>query len=78
LRDEEFSPLKNGMDAKVDNPVTCLQDLSNLHKNWLKKAGVTLVNEDQHCEISPLVSYSGEGLEKYRGSTITLPYYLHN
>lgn len=42
LRNEEFSPLKNGLDAKVDNPTTCLNDMSKLHKQWLKDAGANV------------------------------------
>ncbi len=39
LREEEFSPLKNADSAKSETPTTCRQDLSNLHKKWLEKAG---------------------------------------
>lgn len=66
-RDEEFSPLKNGSGLK-DTAATCRRDLMNLHLRWLETAGAQLPteisknveNSTKICEISPLVSYSGE------------------
>jgi len=79
LRSEEFSPLKNSMDLPSDNPETCRNHLSNLHKKWLVNAGGIILNSDSKelLEISPLISYDGEGLEKYvKGKEFTLPYHL--
>uniref|UniRef100_A0A1W7R9C3 UDP-N-acetylglucosamine diphosphorylase n=1 Tax=Hadrurus spadix TaxID=141984 RepID=A0A1W7R9C3_9SCOR len=76
LREEEFSPLKNGEDAKADSPTTARQALLQLHKRYVMRAGgkfeerlELMSNENGSpkdniiCEISPLVSYDGEGLE---------------
>lgn len=70
LREDDFSPLKNGDDAAKETPTTCRNDLYNQHVKWLVKAGATFqpdldpVGENakvaNECEISPLVSYNGE------------------
>jgi len=77
-RSEEFSPLKNSSAAPTDNPHTCRLHLSNLCKKWIVQAGGTLKGEeDALCEISPLLTYEGEGLEALvKGKEITLPCYL--
>ncbi|VUC29659.1 unnamed protein product [Clonostachys rosea] len=68
-REDEFSPLKNGRGTKEDNPDTSKADILNQGKRWLQAAGATVVN-DGGVEISPLVSYGGEGLEKLKGTTV--------
>lgn len=84
LRSEEFSPLKNADTAKSETPTTCRQDIFALHTKWVEKAGATFVensssegNSDIECEISPLVSYNGEDIEKFvKGKTFTKPFSL--
>lgn len=66
LRPKEFSPLKNAPNTGVDDPQTSRRDLLNLHRGWLEAAGATLA-EGVEVEVSPLVSYGGEGLEKIKG-----------
>jgi UDP-N-acetylglucosamine/UDP-N-acetylgalactosamine diphosphorylase len=63
LREEEFSPLKNADGASNGTPTTCREDLLNQHKRFVQAAGGNFETEQAVCEISPLVSYDGEGLE---------------
>eukprot|EP01064_Diplonema_japonicum_P013398 TRINITY_DN20952_c0_g1_i1.p1 TRINITY_DN20952_c0_g1~~TRINITY_DN20952_c0_g1_i1.p1 ORF type:complete len:490 (+),score=99.43 TRINITY_DN20952_c0_g1_i1:45-1514(+) len=59
-RTTEFSAIKNGDDKPRDTPKTASKDILSLHKSWLLAAGVQV--GDRPVEISPLVSYAGEGL----------------
>ncbi|KAH7910926.1 nucleotide-diphospho-sugar transferase [Hygrophoropsis aurantiaca] len=69
-RNEEFSPLKNAPGTGVDDPQTSRRDLLAQHRRFLERAGAN-VKEGLEIEISPLVSYAGEGLEFVRGKTFT-------
>ncbi|KAI0981071.1 hypothetical protein GJ496_007991 [Pomphorhynchus laevis] len=70
-REKEFSPLKNALPNPDESPISCIRDLKNLHMEWLRKVGVVFDCDDKHIEISPLVSYEGENLEKLK--EITFP-----
>ncbi len=73
-REKEFAPLKNGLDAKKDNPKTCREAVMQQHAKWLEKIGCTFLSKQRtesadknsckdtsiEVEISPLVSYNGE------------------
>lgn len=65
-REDEFSALKNSDELDKDNPTTARNSLFALHRRYIENAGgnVEKSNDDDQivCEISPLVSYSGEGL----------------
>ena len=75
-RSEEFSPLKNGPGAEKCCPGTCRTDLSNLHKRWIIEAG-GIINGKGICEVSPLLSSTGENLEsRVSGQAFNLPLYL--
>lgn len=66
-RDEEFSPVKNAPGVGLsDSPETACKMLSIQARNWLSKAGVTVIPGDAMVEITPLCSYSGENLGSYR------------
>lgn len=69
-RKEEFSPLKNAPGTGADDPDTSRRDLLLQHKRFLEAAGAK-VREGVEIEISPLVSYAGEGLESVKGKTFT-------
>ncbi|KAK0731379.1 nucleotide-diphospho-sugar transferase [Lasiosphaeris hirsuta] len=74
-RKDEFSPLKNARGAGEDDPDTSKRDIMGQGKRWAIKAGATVVSEEPESgiEISPLMSYGGEGLEELSGKTITAP-----
>ena len=68
-RKEEFSPLKNAPGTGSDDPETSRKDLLSQQKRWLEAAGAKL-EEGAEVEVSPLVSYAGEGLEGVKGKVI--------
>lgn len=60
-REEEFAPVKNK--EGEDSPETARRLVFDLHRKWLLAAGVPAeLIGDRPIEISPLDSYSGEGL----------------
>jgi UDP-N-acetylglucosamine/UDP-N-acetylgalactosamine diphosphorylase len=71
-REDEFSPLKNARGTGEDDPDTSKRDIMSQGQRWTQEAGATIV-ADGGVEVSPLISYGGEGLEKLNGTTITAP-----
>ena len=63
-RGGEFTPMKNA--SGEDSPETAVAQILNSHRRWLTAAGA-VVPDNVVVEISPLVSYCGEGLEKLKG-----------
>lgn len=74
-RNEEFSALKNADSAGKDCASTSRTDIYNLHRKYIEKAGGNVDGDE--CEISPLLSYAGEGLDSIvKGQTFKAPIHL--
>jgi UDP-N-acetylglucosamine/UDP-N-acetylgalactosamine diphosphorylase len=61
VREEEFSPVKNA--EGNDSPKTARTMIGRLHREWLRKAHVE-VKPGKLYEVSPTLSYAGEGLSR--------------
>ncbi|KAG8533689.1 uncharacterized protein KY384_001430 [Bacidia gigantensis] len=75
-REDEFSPLKNAKGTGEDDPDTSKKDIMDQGQRWIQAAGGTIESEtgdEEGVEISPLISYGGEGLEFLNGRTIKAP-----
>ncbi|MCJ1224724.1 UDP-N-acetylglucosamine pyrophosphorylase [Toensbergia leucococca] len=76
-REDEFSPLKNAKGTGEDDPDSSRKYILAQGKRWMQKAGATVVSEsegdDAGVEVSPLISYGGEGLEFLNHRTIKAP-----
>ncbi|KAK4503887.1 hypothetical protein PRZ48_004802 [Zasmidium cellare] len=74
-REDEFSPLKNAPGTGEDDPETSKQDILQQGKRFVEAAGATVTSErtDAGVEVSPLISYAGEGLDFLKGREIKAP-----
>jgi len=74
-REDEFSPLKNARGTGEDDPDTSKADITGQGRRWLEAVGAVVEDEGDKAgvEVSPLISYGGEGLEYMKGKTIKAP-----
>lgn len=76
-REDEFSPLKNAKGTGEDDQDTSKQDILSQGRRWVQNVGGSVESEspaeETGVEISPLVSYGGEGLEFLQTRTIKAP-----
>ncbi|CAD6577382.1 MAG: UDP-N-acetylglucosamine pyrophosphorylase [Alectoria sarmentosa] len=76
-REDEFSPLKNAKGTGEDDPDTSKKDILDQGKRWIETVGGTVVSEsgadEAGVEVSPLISYGGEGLRFLKDRTIKAP-----
>ncbi|GMM43965.1 UDP-N-acetylglucosamine diphosphorylase [Pichia kluyveri] len=65
-REDEFSPLKNAPGSPSDSPEMCRMNCLKRSTKWIIANGGE-VKEGALIEVSPLTSYSGEGLHDVKG-----------
>ncbi|DBA82806.1 hypothetical protein WJX77_012241 [Trebouxia sp. C0004] len=62
-RASEFAPVKNAPGSASDSPDTARKAIMSLHQRWVEEAGGS-VSSLEGIEVSPLMSYGGEGLDQ--------------
>ncbi len=59
-RDEEFAPVKNA--TGTDSAESAREKISNLHRRWLKEAGIDIPDKVRVVEIAPSLAVEPEDL----------------
>ncbi|KIW02251.1 uncharacterized protein PV09_06403 [Verruconis gallopava] len=74
-REDEFSPLKNAKGTGEDDPDTSKEHIMAQGRRWVTAAGAVVEDEGDGAgvEVSPLISYGGEGLDFLKGRTVKAP-----
>ena len=76
-REDEFAPVKNAPGSSSDTPEEARRMLSDQAGRWMIRAGAILKSKGDKteggCEVSPLTSYAGEGLD-YEGKDVECPF----
>lgn len=75
-REDEFSPLKNAKGTGEDDPDTSRKDIMQQGRRWIEAAGGIVEGEADEAggvEVSPSISYGGEGLGFLKGQRIKTP-----
>lgn len=70
-REDEFSPVKNAPGAVTDSPEIARQNCLKRSTKWIVDNGGKLEHSNALVEVSPLTSYSGEGLSIVKGKTFS-------
>ncbi|EGR31232.1 udp-n-acetylglucosamine pyrophosphorylase, putative [Ichthyophthirius multifiliis] len=67
-REQEFAPIKNNdNNSNIDTPLTALELVSKLHRQWLIQAGYVIdfqASTQNVFEVDQTISYQGENIKK--------------